>query len=65
MNDLVRVHVKAGADELDHEKASFGLGETAPPTQEVHEGARGTQRERDVDVVVVFEAILKVDDVGV
>jgi hypothetical protein len=65
MDDLVSVHVVACADELDHEKASFGFGESATAAQHVHERSRGAELKRHVDIVIVFEALLEVDDVGV
>ena len=64
-DDLVGVHVVACADELDHEKASFGLGKSATAAQHVHERSRGAEFKRHVDIVIVFEALLEVDDVGV
>ena len=65
VDDLVGVHVVACADELDHEKASFGFGKSATAAQHVHERSRGAEFKRHVDIVIVFEALLEVDDVGV
>ena len=41
MDDLVCVHVVAGTDELDQEKAGLWLGEAATAAKHVHEGTRG------------------------
>lgn len=65
MDDLVVMHIVARADELNHEESRFRLGEASTSTKQVHERAVRTQFKRHVDVLVVFETILKVDDVGV
>ena len=65
VDDLVRVHVLARADELHHEEARLGLGEAAPAAEHVHEGAIVAELEGHVDVVFVLETVLEADDVGV
>ena len=59
------VHVVTCADELDHKEAGFGFGKSATAAQHVHERSRGAELKCHVDIVVVFEAVLEVDDVGV
>jgi hypothetical protein len=65
VDDLVGVHIVAGADELNHEEAGFGLGEAAAAAEHVHEGSTGTEFEGHVDVLVIFEAFLESNNVGV
>lgn len=65
VDDLVFVHVVAGADELDHEEAGFWLAEFASRAEHVGEGAHGAEAEGHVDVGFVFEDVMKFDDVGV
>ena len=64
MDDLVGVHVVTGTDELDHEEAGLGLGEASSSAEHVREGAVVAELEGHVDVIVVFEAFLKTNDVG-
>lgn len=65
VDHLVLVHVVTGTNQLDHEEARFGLGEFASAAEHVHEGAGGTEAESHVDVLVVFETLVKLDNVGV
>ena len=65
VDDLVRVHVVTGADELYHEVTGFAFSETAATTEHVHEGTASAELECHVDVFVVLEAFLEGDDVGV
>ena len=64
MNDLVGVHVMASADELNHENTSFHLCKAAAPAQHVHKRPRGAEFQRHIYVIMVFEAIVKGDNVG-
>lgn len=59
------VHVVTGTNQLDHEEARFGFGEFASAAEHVHEGARGTEAEGHVDVLVVFKTLIELDNVRV
>ena len=63
VDDLVRVHVLACADELHHEEACLGLREAAATAEHVHERAVVAELEGHVYIVIVLEAILEADDV--
>lgn len=65
MNNLVRVHIMTGTNELHHEEPRFGFGEATAATEHVHKRSRCTEFERHVDVVGVFETVGEPDDVGV
>lgn len=65
VDHLVLVHVVTGTNQLDHEEARFGLGEFTSAAEHVHEGAGSTEAEGHIDVRIVFEALIKFDDVGV
>ncbi len=65
MDDLVRVHVVARADKLNHIVSGFWLGKTASATKHIHQGAIVTKLEGHINVLFVFKAFLEADDVRV
>ena len=64
MNDLVGMHIMTCTNELNHVETSLGFAKPPPPTKDIHERARGTELESHVDVVIVFETIFEVNDIG-
>ena len=64
VDNLMGVHVVACADQLNHEDASFHLREATAPAQHVHERTGGAKFQRHVYIIVVFEAVVKGDNVG-
>ncbi len=65
MDDLVGVHIMAGAKELHHEEACLWLGEASAAAKEIHEGASAAELESHVHIVFVFETFEKINNVGV
>lgn len=64
MDDLVGVHIVAGANDLDEEKTCFGLGVSFSAAEHVHHAPILAKLERHVDVVIVFKTFLKTNDIG-
>lgn len=64
VDDVVCVHVVAGADCLEHDVLCFSDGEALALLGEIHQGGSTTEFENDVDVPFVLECLVELDDVG-
>lgn len=64
MDDLVRVHVLACSNELNHEEADLRFRETASSSEHVHEGTRWAEFEGHVHVFSILETVVETNDVG-
>ena len=65
MDDLVGVHVVAGTNESNHEKANLLLCEDATTVGHTHERTAGTKFKSHVDVIFILEATNETDNIGV
>jgi hypothetical protein len=65
MDDLVHVHIVAGADDLDEEKTCFGFGISFAATEHIHHATIVAELEGHVHVLVVFKTLFESDNVGV
>lgn len=65
MDDAVGVEVLEGHDDLVHVVLGLELGEPFPALDQFVESLVGAYFQQDVDVVVVFEDVFELGDVGV
>ena len=65
VDDLVDMHITASSYELYHEEPDLGVGEATPAAQHIHKRTVGTQLESHVDVLFVFETVVKTNDIWV
>lgn len=64
VDDLMGVHIVAGADDLDEEKTCFRLGIPLAAAEHVHHAAVVTELKGHVHIFIVFKALLKTDNIG-
>lgn len=65
MDDLMRVHVVACSNQLNHEEADLRFGKTTTTTEHIHEGTGWAEFERHVHVLSILETVVESHDVGV
>ena len=65
VDDLMGVHIVAGADDLDEEKTCFRLGIPFAATKHIHHTAVVAELKSHVHVFVIFKTFLEANDIGV
>ena len=64
VDDLIGMHVMARSEELNHEVSRLGFRKATSPSKHVHKRTSLAELEDHVDILRIFEAFAKINNIG-